>query len=329
MQKLKVMPITGYILFLFTGLVIFFFGAFLVILLRTKNPSKIIMPDLIGKNYIEVHNELVRLGFKVHIQNKRFLDKNDGSILSQSITPGKSTERGSKITLVVNIGVDRVTIPDLRGQSLSNARANLEKVLSGETYVSIPLGEITYIEAKEGQFPETVIDQIPKPGKETTTREKIYLLVTEPKGYKNPVDNFKSLQGKPVSFATEKLKRKNLSWKISDIVSTKSKSESGLVESIEKKDNRYNLKVFFFPVSQRIESGYESISYKIDAPNEYKVVEVAEDQKGKKEEEILPLAFYAKNEELKLVYYRNGNSKLTIYAKDGDKEKSYSFESDL
>ncbi len=330
LQKLKIMPILGYGLFFFIGLVIFFLGAFLVVLLRTKNPSKIIMPDLIGKNYVEVHNELIRLGFKVQLQNKRFADKNDGSILYQSITPGKSTEQGSKITIVVNTGVDRVTIPDLRGQTLSNARSSLEKVLSSETYVSIPLGGITYVEPKEGQLPETVVDQIPEPGKETTNREKVYLLVTEPKGQKPQTDESKELKGKPVSFITERFKSKKLSWKISEIIPTKFKNESGLLESAEKKsDSGYNLKVYHYPISQRVESGYEAISYKIDNPKEYKVVAEEERGKEKKQLELLQPTSYSKDEELKLVFYRNGNSKVVIYTKEGEKEKSFSFRSDL
>lgn len=64
----KYLPIGGYVLFLAVGLLLFFSAAFLVVFVRTKSTAKVIVPDLIGKSYPEVHNELGRLQLKVRLK---------------------------------------------------------------------------------------------------------------------------------------------------------------------------------------------------------------------------------------------------------------------
>ena len=138
------------------------------------------MPNLLGRTYVEVHNELTRLRLKVKLESKRFPDKLDGMILYQSIAPGKPVEAGSKVFVTVNIGTDRLKMPELVGLHLDNAKAKLKSVLSSDTYVSLVIGGVTFVEAEEGQQPDTIIQQIPQAGKMISTSEKVYLLVTNP-----------------------------------------------------------------------------------------------------------------------------------------------------
>ena len=322
------MPYLGYAIFIISGLAVFFMGAFIVVLLRTKNPSRIIMPDLIGKNYVEVHNELMRLRMKVKIENKRFPDKNDGEILYQSIAPGKSVEVGSKMYLTVNTGIDRVKVPDLRGAALANAKSILEKLLSGETYVHLQIGGITYIKPEPGQSPDTVIDQIPEPGKDITTREKVYLLVTEDKvsADVNPI----SWKDQPLHLISEDLNQRGLLWKVKEIIPSKFRHENGLVDSaIKMSDGVFEIKVKYYPVPQRLESGYEKISYKLEESQKYKVT--MEDIYGEEKKQILLQKDtpYKENEELNLVFYRTGDVLVSILRENGDREKSFKFKSEL
>lgn len=50
-------------------------AAFLVVVVRTKEEQKVMMPYVIGKNYIEVHNELQRLQLKVRLETQRIPEK--------------------------------------------------------------------------------------------------------------------------------------------------------------------------------------------------------------------------------------------------------------
>lgn len=327
LEKLKVMPFIGYLLFIGTGLVVFFLAAFFVVLLRTKTSSSVIMPDVVGQSYVEVHNELQRLRLKVRLETKRFPEKNDGEIIYQSISAGKKIEAGSKLYLTVNNGVDRVKMPDLKGQNLTGARSLLDKLLSNETYVSLQIGAITYIPAEPGQLPDTVLGQIPEPDKMITTREKVYLLVTEAEARDKTsrVDDFK---GQPFPLVVKRLIAKKSPFKVTEIVPTKDKRESGLVESFTvNSDGSYSLKVNYFTQENRVQSGYEEIKYKVDSDKSYKLVV---QKKDSKEETILfDNVPFAKNEEMKFVFYREGDVKVTLFGTDGSKEKSFSFKNEL
>jgi beta-lactam-binding protein with PASTA domain len=267
---LKLMPFTGYILYFGLGLLFFFLSAFIVILVRTKSDTMIVMPDLVGQNYVDVHNELMRMRLKVRIESKRYIDKNDGEILYQSVSPGKKLESGSKLYLTVNNGVDRVIVPDFRGQQLNSAKALLDKVISGDSYVSMDIGGITYVPVSEGLSPDTVIDQIPEPGKNTTTREKIYLLVTE-SGNKNDKSSSinDNILGNPFPFVATSLQKKNIRFKLKDIISTKDKRENGLVTQVEDSSGFIQLAVSLFPLEEKNKQGYESFGFKANKKNKY------------------------------------------------------------
>lgn len=328
LNKLKVVPALGYILFITTGLIVFFIAAFLVVLLRTKSTASITMPDLLGQQYVEVHNELARLRLKVRIENKRYPEKTDGEILYQSIPAGKTVEAGSKLYVTVNTGVDRVKMPDLKGQSLNNARAALDKVLSGETYVSLTIGGITYVPISAGQSPETVVGQIPEPDKVITTREKIFLLVTEldTKDKSSRVEDYKGI---PFPLVAKILNTKKSKYKINEVISTKDRRESGLIESFSvSQDGTYIFNVYYFESENRVQSGYEKISYKVDGSRPYKLqIQKIEDESSV--QNLFEDISFQKDEEVKFIFYREGDVKVSLVGMDGSIEKSFKFRSDL
>ena len=219
-------------------------------------------------------------------------------------------------------------MPDLKGQTLNNAKAALEKVLSGEHYVSLTLGGVTYIPISEGQSPETVIGQIPEADKVITTREKIFLLVTEPdvKDKSSRVDDYKGL---PFPLVSKILNVKKVKFKVSDILSTKDKRENGLVESYTMNpDGSYHFKIFYFEPENKVQSGYEKISYKVDSSKSYKL-QIQKIDDDSSIQNLFEDITFQKEEELKFVFYREGDVRVHIIGMDGDKEKSIKFRSDL
>ena len=82
-EKLK--PFLGPFVFISASLLVFFFAAFTIVLFRTKGSNKITMPKLIGRSYLEVHNELSRLRLKIKLENEWYPDKMHGTILSQLV----------------------------------------------------------------------------------------------------------------------------------------------------------------------------------------------------------------------------------------------------
>jgi len=330
---LKVLPYSGYVLFLSLGLLLFFVAAFLVVVVRTKDEQKITMPSVIGKNYIEVHNELARLQLKVRLETLRIPEKTDGIILSQSIDPGKEVEAGSKIYLTVNIGFDRVTIPDLKGQDLKRAKAILEKVLSGDVYVPLTLGGVTYVPSVGDEPPDTVIEQIPLPGKETHSGEKIYLLVTEGTSEKksSSLDGNKNLErdltGIPTPFAIDHLQRKKIPYKINDIKKADVRENSGLIESIKITDKGAEIVTFLHKASDKLNYIYEAVSYNIDDDDSYSAILSYTDKETGTEikKEIMTSQLWKEDDQLQLLFFRGTDATLSLIGTNTGEAKVWKF----
>jgi hypothetical protein len=330
---LKILPYSGYVLFLSLGLLLFFVAAFLVVVVRTKDEQKITMPSVIGKNYIEVHNELQRLQLKVRLETMRIPEKTDGIILSQSIDPGKEVEAGSKIYLTVNIGFDRVTIPDLKGQDLKRARAILEKVLSGEVYVPLQLGAITYVPAVGDEPPDTVIDQIPLPGKETHSGEKIYLLVTEGTAERKSsmLDGNKNLErdltGIPTPFAIDILQRKKIPYRITEIKKAEMREQSGLTENVKITSVGAEIVSFLHKAEEKLNYIYETVTYTIDDNDSYSAILSYTNKESGQEfkKEIMSSQILKEDEKVNLLFFRGNDVTLSLVGSNTGEAKVWKF----
>jgi beta-lactam-binding protein with PASTA domain len=317
----KILQLRGYFLFLSLGLVIFFLGALIVVLVRTKSSSSVTMPSLVGKNYNNVHNELVRLRLKILLEEARIPEKNEGEILSQSVSPGKALETGSHVYLTVNTGFDRVEVPNLKGQSIERATELLDKVLSGEIYVSMTIGGITYVEAGDGETPNTVIEQIPEPGKITHSGEKVYILVAITPAKSGKKNDQSSFLNQPLPFVAEALNRKKLPWRVVSWENSQSRESNGLVLEEKSVSDVHELKVNRIQEFNRIEEGYEFLTWKAPRDGVYQV-ELIKGELGKLEKAYLPTNI-KKGEEINLAFYRQG--KLTANIKSIDEQLIDSF----
>jgi beta-lactam-binding protein with PASTA domain len=352
--KERVKPLLGPIMFISSALLVFFFSAFLVIVFRTKVSQYVNMPDLLGRTYVEVHNELMRLRLKVKIEEENFPDKIDGLVLQQSIPAGKKIEAGSKLSVVVNVAVNKVSVPNVVGLHLDNAKSKLQKVLTGDSYIELEIGGVTYIPARDGLQPDTVIQQIPEAGKITTSKEKIYLLVTEPdikkqsSGLNQPtqwVDMYFPIVASALNYQKKK-------WKVEKLSKTQDKKENGLIESFQERNGVYLFTVKYIPSQRRTESGLEVIEYEIGSDSAYSAklevlskpkknldqVEYVEEvlrgsaSEEKKENEVIILQEptpYTQGEKLTLVFYRYGNVKVEVMDESGKTPKGFTFSSEL
>lgn len=320
-------PLLAYLIFIGTGLVIFFLAAFLVVLVRTKTSSRLVMPDVVGQNYIDVHNELTKLRLKVQLETKRYPDKNDGEILYQSIPAGKVIEAGSKLYLTLNVSVDRIVVPELKGLQLNAAKALLSKVLSGDVYVQMEIGGITYVPSTEGIAPETVIDQIPEAGKITNTREKIYLLVTESKAKESSL-NF-PMENQPFPFVAFALSERKKNFFIKEIIPLKSPKENGLIQKVEQIGGDYNFTVNYYDFEKKPLQGYEKLVFKPETTTEYTAKLYSEANQEKPLKKLFTNLKITGGISFPFIFYRNGNVKIEI--EDATKKilKTFRFEGDL
>jgi serine/threonine-protein kinase len=117
-------------------------------------PTKVAMPRVVGLDQRQALNRLRRRGLSATIV-ERATSKPTGTVAAQRPGAGAQVRRTSPVTLVVDAGSPRLTVPNLVGQPLPKAQATLtnDRLEGATTTVltsSKPAG--------------TVVDQTPKPG---------------------------------------------------------------------------------------------------------------------------------------------------------------------
>jgi serine/threonine-protein kinase len=85
------------------------------------------VPNVEGLPRREARERLVEAGFKVREQREPSDDVEKGRVVRTVPTIGAQVEVGSTVTLVVSSGPEQVTVPDVVGSTLDDARAELER----------------------------------------------------------------------------------------------------------------------------------------------------------------------------------------------------------
>lgn len=355
LDKTAIKKTIGPLLLISFALLVFFFSAFIIVIFRTRSSNPNIMRNYVGRSYVEVHNELSRLQLKIKLETKRFPDKLDGIILYQSIAPGKQVEAGSKVFITVNIGTDRIKMPNLVGIPLDTARAKLKSILATDAYVSLKIGAITYVEAEEGQPTDTVIRQIPPANKRIDTNEKVYLLVTNPSVKdKSSQLNIKAedLLGQSFPVVRQKLDKEKKKWQLTKTIPTKKKWQIGLIESAQLVDDTWQIQTYYRPTTRRQSSGYEKLKITITTAGKYKLVAhkiisnrsraldpdslkgkwnqwMAKEKESKKEIILNSEKEYSANSQLHTIFYRNEDWRVKLIDSTGKVQQTWEMRAEL
>jgi len=123
-----------------------------IIMYVSKGSEKIAVPDVEGDKVSSAEKELIDAGL---VLEKTIYEYDDevakDRVVSQSITPGKKVDIGTKITIVVSKGKkpeEQVSVPNLSGLTLQGAKALLESkglvlVDGGEEYSEEAIGKVS------------------------------------------------------------------------------------------------------------------------------------------------------------------------------------------
>jgi len=123
-----------------------------IIMYVSKGSEKIAVPDVEGDKVSSAEKELIDAGL---VLEKTIYEYDDevakDRVVSQSITPGKKVDIGTKITIVVSKGEkpeEQVSVPNLSGLTLQGAKALLESkglllVDGGEEYSEEAIGKVS------------------------------------------------------------------------------------------------------------------------------------------------------------------------------------------
>ena len=158
-------------------------------------------PNIVGMPLSKAQAQLGSRGLSVQIEDRIFNSLPQDAIVRQSPLPGTELKIGELVHVVVSLGPQKVTIPNLDNRSLHAAQ--IELLSEG-----LQTGEIS--SAHLVQFPaDMVLEQSPSPGATNASSPHVDLLVSlgpEPPAYVMPQLTGLSLADAQQRLAAEGLK---------------------------------------------------------------------------------------------------------------------------
>lgn len=121
--------------------VLFSFGFFATnILLKifTRHGDEVMVPDLIGKNFKEARNDLIKYGLYIEKTGEDFSNEIlKGYIISQKPSPNIHIKKGKTIKVIVSKGKAMTEVPILDNLTITEAKIRLQNV-------KLQLGKVSY-----------------------------------------------------------------------------------------------------------------------------------------------------------------------------------------
>ncbi|MDT0306999.1 Stk1 family PASTA domain-containing Ser/Thr kinase [Streptomyces sp. DSM 44917] len=179
-------------------------GATVTLFLST-GPEETEVPDVVGDDYEDAERELEEAGFEVDRETEATSEEDPGTVLDQDPEGGTSLARGETVTLTVAEEPEGEEVPDVVGDQLEQARAELE----GAGFA------VTVVNQTDASRPANeVIRQSPGAGERVEPNSVIELTVAvspEPQQVTIPND----LIGQPLSSARQRLEGLGLTVTVS------------------------------------------------------------------------------------------------------------------
>jgi serine/threonine-protein kinase len=93
-------------------------------LLVSSGPPKVALPSVVGQDEAVARGTLEDLGLKV-TRELEFSDTTKGRVITQAPPSGSSVDKGSRVTITVSKGPEKVDVPDTVGETKDEARSDL------------------------------------------------------------------------------------------------------------------------------------------------------------------------------------------------------------
>jgi eukaryotic-like serine/threonine-protein kinase len=145
----------------------------------SDGPGEVAVPSVTGLESQEAQDQLRAAGLKPEVKQAFSDTVKKGQVIETSPPGGTTVERGTKVTLTVSKGRERVAVPDVTGETEDNARSTLEGA-------GLRVGKVTQEESDKD--PGTVIDQTPAAGKDVTKDTAVDLTVAKAVAIPDVVD---------------------------------------------------------------------------------------------------------------------------------------------
>ncbi|HWH13760.1 MAG TPA: PASTA domain-containing protein, partial [Miltoncostaeaceae bacterium] len=139
-----------------------------VVLVVGQGPAAVAVPDVVGRTREDAEVALTQAGFRVRVTQAFDDEVEQGRVISQTPAGGQQAAAESQVTIQVSRGAEPVQVPNLVGDSLSTARAELEAA-------GLEVGDLS---DRSSERPEgTVLEQDPRPGQRVERGSRVNLVV--------------------------------------------------------------------------------------------------------------------------------------------------------
>ncbi len=306
-------PIGRIVLIFFVGLSFYLFISSIVLLFLTQPEKEVKVPSVVGKQFGDVYNSLMRKGLKPEIKFQDVSDLDDGLIIEQYPANGDIVYEGSTLKLVVSRSSIFIDVPNLVGIELPFARNKLRNLHSYNRSISLQTGVISFIPS--GKTPDNiVIDQSPKPGERVTPDRKINLLVSAGKTENDMV--VPEVAGQSIDLCFDLLLAKGL-YVDQEITETEEMEKSGIIaaQTPEKggqaaRGDVVRLKVAYYKLKDHPFRAYERVQYDIEKDEKGGLYEAyVEDNEPKR---IVYSRVMKPGQKIDFVFHRSGNARVSI-----------------
>ena len=182
------------------------------------------MPKVIGMSQEQGVLTLKDKKLNVEIADSKYSNQySKGSIVEQSVEPGKEVKEEFIVELTISKGIQKVDVPNVLNKKFLNGKITLENK-------NLVIGKIDY---KYSQLPrDTIIDINPNPDSQVAVGSKINLIISNGPELQKVI--VPSLVGLTLSEAKERLGKINLSLKNISYESNKEVPKDEIIKQIPK-----------------------------------------------------------------------------------------------
>ena len=321
-EKPQYQFLTGMARFVFyfvLTLALFFGAAVVIFVLRGSSTETNEMPDVTGKYYVDVHEDLNgRLQLRVRLKKRSFPDRAAGLVLYQSIAPGSLVEPREKIELIVNQPDPLLKMPELTGTSLQNAKTSISRIAGDERVYELTLGAVSEIATDEAPA-GTVLAQFPPGGQSVAPGDVVYLLVAREaaEAANAPADDVSTWTGQNITILSDYPGRRKIDYRLGEIKEPPSAAENGQVFRVDPAPaagRPVSLHVYFDRPEESYGSGYELLEINLDEPGicrgEQQTLVAGADGELPAPRGIFSTQQHGDDEDVSVILFRNGTNRV-------------------
>ena len=129
-----------------------------VVYQQLQGSDQVKVPDVRGFTKQQAQTQLVQAGFTTAVDHKASKKVDKGQVIDTDPPHGSEADKGSKVTIIVSTGPKSVTLPNLRGKSVSEATQTIVSLglpVPTQTPITskLPAGKVVRTDPKAGRDP--------------------------------------------------------------------------------------------------------------------------------------------------------------------------------